>query len=415
MSCGAPRLRATAPHRNKGNLDVTEEHLLERFSGTLDKIYGAALSPDQWPSAVEGIADLHGCPQALLLTPSTSPSDGGFVFSHGISESNLQLWGTKYVEHDPWVRAAIEKDAYQEGNVMFSDDLLPREEFLQTDFYRDFLTTMDIWQFCTGIVFDGKAPTLARTACSFFDKRAARPFSEVDKKLHRLTTKHLSRSLATMFRLRDTEFRLAANMAALDRINAGVLLFAPAGNVVFANRAALEILQHEDGLRLRAGNGLVDGLGWLGANSVECETSLKAEIDASVRREPFAIEHFSRGVRVRRPSNKHPYLVQFSTLFPENEFSRADRPVLAIGFVSDPDAVPQVDAGVLRKTFGLSSAEAAVAQEMLSGDALDRVALRMGVSENTVKTQLQSIYGKTGTHRQAQLVKLLMGLASTRA
>ena len=52
---------------------------------------------------------------------------------------------------------------------------------------------------------------------------------------------------------------------------------------------------------------------------------------------------------------------------------------------------------------------------MLSADSLRAVARRIGVSENTAKPQLRSIFDKTATHRQGQLVKLLMGLASTRA
>ena len=41
------------------------------------------------------------------------------------------------------------------------------------------------------------------------------------------------------------------------------------------------------------------------------------------------------------------------------------------------------------------------------------IAARLGVSVNTCKTQLQAAYAKTGTHRQADLLKLLLSLAST--
>jgi DNA-binding CsgD family transcriptional regulator len=155
-------------------------------------------------------------------------------------------------------------------------------------------------------------------------------------------------------------------------------------------------------------------LGWLRASNTECDLKLKAEVQATVNREPLAIEHFSRGVRVHRPSGARPYLVQFSTLAPDAKFFDSEHRALAIGFVTDPDAVSNVDEGLLCNTFGLTAAEARIAQEVLSGDSLEDIARRIGVSENTAKTQLQSVYGKTNTHRQAQLVKLLMGFASTR-
>ena len=62
--------------------------------------------------------------------------------------------------------------------------------------------------------------------------------------------------------------------------------------------------------------------------------------------------------------------------------------------------------------FGLTMAEARTALQMTQGGSLDEMAARLGVSINTCKTQLQAAYAKTGTHRQADLLKLLLGLAS---
>ena len=59
------------------------------------------------------IVELHKCDKALLNTPSLSSESSGFVFPYGLSESDLQLWAMKYVDHDPWVRAALEKDLFQ--------------------------------------------------------------------------------------------------------------------------------------------------------------------------------------------------------------------------------------------------------------------------------------------------------------
>jgi DNA-binding CsgD family transcriptional regulator len=207
---------------------------------------------------------------------------------------------------------------------------------------------------------------------------------------------------------------LAANVAALDRIGRGVVLFGPAGNIVFANRAALEVATREDGLRLRRGNAITDGFGWLAASTPEAEIRLMGEIEASLRLQPTSVEHFCRGVNIPRAAGKRPYIVQFSSLTPDNEFSRGERQALAIGFIIDPDATPQLDAQLLRQTFGLTAAEAALAQELLSGDSVKDLAARTRVSEHTVKTQLQSVYDKTNTHRQSQLMRLLMSLASTK-
>ena len=400
------RRRGTAP---------LDGGVLDQFSNVVDGIYGAALSPNQWPAAVKQIADLHQCPKALLLTPSTSPRDGGFVFPHGLSEADLQLWAAKYVQHDPWVRAAIQKDVYYDGRVFFSEDLLPRKEFEQTIFYKEYLVSIDVRHFCTGIVFDGRTPNYVDTSCSFLRGHRTPAFTALDKKLHSLTVTHLSRALGTMFRLRDAELRLAANIAALNRISAGVLLIGERGNIVFANASALAMLKPGDGVRLRAGNPLQDGIGWITAQRPDDDAKLKQEIAQSVSMHPLQEGHFSQGILITRPSGRRPYLFQLSSLTPQNEFSHGERQAWAIAFITELDALPRLDAGLLARVFEFTPAEAALAQELLSGDALERIGERLAVSENTIKTQLQSIFAKTQTHRQAQLVKLLMGLVSTRA
>jgi len=57
----------------------------------------------------------------------------------------------------------------------------------------------------------------------------------------------------------------------------------------------------------------------------------------------------------------------------------------------------------------LTPAEARIALGIARGDALAAIAKAHGISIATVRTQLKSVFAKTGTHRQAQLVALLAG------
>ncbi len=76
--------------------------------------------------------------------------------------------------------------------------------------------------------------------------------------------------------------------------------------------------------------------------------------------------------------------------------------------VTDPLAPPSE--AVLQQGFGLTGAEARLACAMLGGGPLADVAARVGVSTNTAKTQLQGIFQKTRTSRQAELVALLRSI-----
>jgi DNA-binding CsgD family transcriptional regulator len=68
----------------------------------------------------------------------------------------------------------------------------------------------------------------------------------------------------------------------------------------------------------------------------------------------------------------------------------------------------------LRRRFDLTSMEAAFAAEILRGDGRRAAALRCGISDATAKTHLSNIFEKTGTHRQAELILLLLGASDAR-
>jgi DNA-binding CsgD family transcriptional regulator len=62
---------------------------------------------------------------------------------------------------------------------------------------------------------------------------------------------------------------------------------------------------------------------------------------------------------------------------------------------------------IIIKLYDLSPAELRVAAALLSGKSPEHYALEAGVTMNTVRTQLKSLFQKTGTGRQAELVAVL--------
>jgi DNA-binding CsgD family transcriptional regulator len=61
----------------------------------------------------------------------------------------------------------------------------------------------------------------------------------------------------------------------------------------------------------------------------------------------------------------------------------------------------------LRHVFGLTRAEARLAGRLAAGDDLASAAVRLGVSQGTLRGALKAIFRKTGAKRQAELVALL--------
>ena len=69
----------------------------------------------------------------------------------------------------------------------------------------------------------------------------------------------------------------------------------------------------------------------------------------------------------------------------------------------------RVSEASLRSRFCLTPAEAQIALGIADGKTLAAVAEVRGVSVSTARAQLKSVFVKTGTHRQAELVAFLVG------
>lgn len=69
---------------------------------------------------------------------------------------------------------------------------------------------------------------------------------------------------------------------------------------------------------------------------------------------------------------------------------------------------------LLRMLYGLTPAECRVALLLNDGRTPRGIAELVGVTENTIRSQLKSSYSKTGVGRQAELVRLLLSYAEPR-
>lgn len=69
---------------------------------------------------------------------------------------------------------------------------------------------------------------------------------------------------------------------------------------------------------------------------------------------------------------------------------------------------PGPPAEILAKTFGLTPSEARLGCIIARGAGPDTAAQELKISRETARNQLKSIFSKTGTHRQSELVALLL-------
>ena len=377
---------------------------LEGLSGLIDLIYQGATDAGRWDTILAAISGYVDAPHGFLVTPLHAPDAGGYLYSRNIPAGIFEHW-PRFAEHDIYAREACARGLFESGNVVTGEDIVPRERFESSVFYKDLLSHYDFIYMMAAVVFGRDADDLLPTTSTYYRGADSGPFTETQRQRLKLIAPHLSRALGVMQRLRSADLNVAANHAALDLLDTGILLVHPRGHVVFANRHALRLLREEDGLRLRGRAGAADSLQ---AADPKTQKAIESALQESISPDILTTPHFTRRVSVHRPSGRAPYMLGFSSLSLDNEFGSGSDAPRAIVFVTDPEQSIDIDMEWLRSTYGLTKAEARVASLLVTGDATDEIAAKLGVSVNTLRTQLRQIYAKTGTGGRVKLIRMLI-------
>lgn len=91
------------------------------------------------------------------------------------------------------------------------------------------------------------------------------------------------------------------------------------------------------------------------------------------------------------------------------------RHVTAVMVISDPDQAPEPAAATLARLFGLTPALGRLAAALAAGRTLAEYAEEAAITEGTARWHLKELFARTGTSRQAELVRMLLsGVAQLR-
>ncbi|WP_295956601.1 helix-turn-helix transcriptional regulator [Rhodoferax sp.] len=382
-----------------------------RYDELVHRIYDAALEPSHWPDALKGIADACDAARSAMFTPLHSPEQGGYAVVYDLPPIVVERWANKVRQDDPFAIAAFSRGLFLDGAAWNGDELVPHADLVRTAFYREIFEPMDVARVCAGVVFDAVDAHKVPTVITVYRPERDAPFAPMQVETLRRLILHVSRALGVMFHLRNSQFQVAATHAALDRLSSGVVLLNGRGGVEFCNSSALRQLQSQDILVLHTGGTAQGGdrlalVPRLQRYSAEFQSTLGDALS------PLAAVpgHFSNALLLPDAHGKPICVVHAAPLGQASALAVGNSAPKAIVFIYDLAAVGKVPPTLLCELFGLTSAEARAAQQMLRGGTAEEIALRLGVSVNTVKSHLKAAYAKSGTHRQADFLKLLMAL-----
>ncbi len=187
----------------------------------------------------------------------------------------------------------------------------------------------------------------------------------------------------------------------VDQFDHAVLLVDTDNRLLFANRAAEELLQAGQVLRLRSG--IVEAVCRSENRALHDAVATCLRLAGSSREQSG--DHALPIILGRGPAA----LSGCVAALPADLCGIGRETAVASLFLVDPQDRHRPSTAQLQACFGLTPAEAALALEILAGDGLQACARRLGISQTTARTHLGHVFEKTGTRRQAELVRLLLG------
>ena len=225
------------------------------------------------------------------------------------------------------------------------------------------------------------------------------PFNATDISLIERIVSHVARAAELHLRITSVAVHNEMLTSVLNRMSEGIILVDAQCKVRLMNRAAEHIIAAGDTLTVRSGQ--------IGAIDACDSNQLRRRIAAATSVSSDADE-LTRALAVRSSSSSRPLVVTVAPLTRRIEVQVGDDgPLAAILF-----SIPTTDGSTLAfaSAFGLTAAERRLARGLVAGMTLEEIASRNGVTKNTLRNQIRSIFSKTGTNRQAELVRLLSDL-----
>lgn len=353
--------------------------------GLIDDIYEAGADPSRWLGTMARIADGLGGVEAVLggvgaghlpmfLAPRTDPDHVRTYIEH-------------YHAGNPMVAAMAGQPV---NTVRLDHDLTDLALFHRSEFYNDWCMPQSLERAIALNVASGpgRRVTIMVSGKVEFDAETIETASTL--------APHLTRAFRFNQLLHESRSATLSTFSALNLSERGVLFVQQDGSIVAANELAETLLREGDGLTLRHGRlACVDPI----------DTSRLARALLQCILHPRATE--PNPVEVRRLRGRANLSVYCMPITNEG-WMMSGGAMKALILIADPEARLRRQAERLHRLYGLTPAEANVVVELARGGDRAAIAERLGTSIPTVRSQLTSIFDKTGVRRQADLVRILM-------
>lgn len=360
------------------------------FDSVLLELYRSLIETPSWESFLKLLGDYLDCRSCSVILRTPTESDSGLVVSESLGPTGSQAMIDAF--HDsPFLHLPDEE-------IRVLSRLMPEAEFKKRHRrhheYNQRVKTIDIVGFNL---------TNVETGTSFRFRLVRSVGSELfgDREIRELQAlmPHLKNAVAIYGRLVHQQQQLYIADETSSQLGIGMLVLAVDGQVLTVNPLADSMLQSRKDFILQQGR--------LHCVDTETEQKLRNYLNSLKK---GTLESSEESFQMPRSGGGSWLLILRRNEIPA-EF-RENVPDIVTVLVRDSAQGAAISVDQLMELFGLTPAEARLAERLVQGDSLSEAARKLERSRSTVRVQLASIFTKTGVHKQHQLISHIMHVAS---
>jgi DNA-binding CsgD family transcriptional regulator len=369
---------------------------IKELSGLLAALYAAPLEPEMWQVFLDRLCALTNTASSYMVT--VDPEQGNVTLAGGglnFNPETLRLYNEHYGANDPYAAPAMAKPRV---GVIQAEELVSRPDLFRSELYNEVLHPYDLEH-------------MVLLSCGCAEEAGLFPFWRSPKQgqmdsasLNLLET--LLPHVQTALRLRTKVMASNAtdlfSEAALDAMSTAALLVTGKGRVRHMNQLAAVYLRRGDGLRLHQ-NVLT------ATDSAEDEQLALLIAGASANGKNGS-EAVRGGGALRVSRARSQGVLQVTVLAVSEQKQIAGYESSALVLISDPSSLPRRRTSLMQQLYGLTPAESRLADLLLEGIEVREAAEHLHITIGTARFHLKRVLAKTGSHRQTELLRLMLSL-----
>jgi PAS domain-containing protein len=367
------------------------------LDAVLEPLYASVLEPARLQDFCAEMAQATGSHIGAIMVHDAQISRGRLDLLVGGDPGQMAAYEQEFAADNLWVQRS--GHLMGTGAVLDSDTIVPREEFLRSRYYNEYLRAYEVQQSIAMCALRDEDGFVTATLCR---SGSLNPYGEAELALLREISPHWVNAYAIQRRMSQLEQRVELLQDALDVLPMAMFLLDARQRIVRMNASA-EAMLASGQLRLST-----QGLTAPGNDAAALQRLLR---EATVGNSHAGTTSRHQGtLTLRDASGRHVLAASAHPLSPmQGGLGSRETAVLFVQPVGRP--APSGIKPLMRQLFGLTEAEAALAEAFHCHVDLAAAAAACGITAGTAQTRLKLIYAKTGEHSQPSLMRLMSTIA----